>query len=77
MICSNEPEHRRRVEARTADIPGHIVPTWQDVVERDYHPWDDEPRLIVDTATIRVDEAVRLILNRLGDARAPAENDQT
>ena len=24
-------EHRRRVETRVADIPGHVVPTWEDV----------------------------------------------
>jgi hypothetical protein len=65
VICSDQAEHRRRVESRIADIPGHVVPTWQDVIERDYHPWDDVRRLIVDTATTTVDEAVRIISDRL------------
>ena len=65
VICSDQAEHRRRVESRSADIPGHVVPTWQDVLERDYYPWDDQPRLIVDTALSSVDEAVGLILRKL------------
>jgi predicted kinase len=65
VICSNAAEHRRRVETRQADIPGHVVPTWQDVLERDYHPWDDEPRLIIDTANVAIEEAVRLVIARL------------
>lgn len=65
VVCSDPVEHRRRVESRIADIPGHQVPTWQDVVERDYYPWDDQPRLIVDTAVTSVPDAVRLIQRTL------------
>ena len=61
IICSDPVEHRRRVESRLADIPGHQVPTWQDVIERDYHAWDNEPRLIIDTALTSVAGAVDLI----------------
>lgn len=45
---SDRSEHRRRVEARRSDIEGLSVPTWQDVSERTYQPWDqtrDGPRL--------------------------------
>ncbi|HKF66690.1 MAG TPA: AAA family ATPase [Vicinamibacterales bacterium] len=38
IICSDVDEHRRRVESRSADIAGHRVPTWSEVVERDYRP---------------------------------------
>ena len=65
VVCSDQTEHRRRVESRAADIPGHQLPTWQDVVERDYYPWDTEPRLIVDTALVSVDGAIGLIAQRL------------
>ena len=65
VICSDATEHRRRVESRVADIPGHIVPPWQDVLKRDYYPWDDEPRLILDTAVTGVDESVRLVCQEL------------
>jgi predicted kinase len=49
VICSDQAEHRRRVEARTVDLEGHYVPTWADVVGREYEPWHDQ-RLVVDTS---------------------------
>ena len=60
LVCSDEIEHRRRVESRVADIVGHELPAWKDVVERDYRPWDT-PRLAIDTARLSVTDAVRLI----------------
>lgn len=47
--CSDAATHRARIQGRVADIPGHIQPSWQQVVDRDYRPWDT-PRLTVDTA---------------------------
>jgi predicted kinase len=47
VICSDREEHRRRVESRTAPTPPLPVPTWSEVVEREYQPWSD-PILIVD-----------------------------
>ena len=44
-------EHRRRVESRLPDLPGQNVPTWDEVVARDYAPWDDGrdgPRVAID-----------------------------
>lgn len=61
IVCSDRDEHRRRVDARVADIPGHCVPTWQDVVDRDYRPWDRD-RLVVDTARLTTAECVTAIL---------------
>ncbi|MEM7361302.1 MAG: AAA family ATPase [Pseudomonadota bacterium] len=49
VICSDSAEHRKRVESRVPDLEGHQLPTWQEVIERDYEPWDRE-RIIVDTA---------------------------
>jgi predicted kinase len=61
IVCSDPGEHRRRVEARVADITGHRLPTWQEVVERDYRPWDVE-RIVIDTARLSVEDSVRSIL---------------
>lgn len=49
LICSDPAEHRRRVESRGADIPGHKIPNWEDVIAREYHPWDKDV-FRVDTA---------------------------
>jgi len=64
--CSDAIQHRRRVEERTTDIPGLILPTWDDVTSREYHPWDRE-HLVLDTATCSVEECVSLIVKRLRD----------
>jgi predicted kinase len=63
LVCSDADEHRRRVESRAADIDGHRLPTWQEVVERDYRTWEGE-RLVIDTARLSVDASVRAILER-------------
>ncbi len=49
VICSDGDEHRRRVESRTTDVPNLVLPAWQDVLDRDYEPWD-RPRIVIDTA---------------------------
>lgn len=58
LVCSDQVEHRRRVEAKRDDIEGSIRPTWQDVLAHGIEPWDGAPHLLVDTATTSVAEAV-------------------
>jgi hypothetical protein len=60
ITCSDAAEHRRRVEARVSDIVGMRLPSWQDVVTRDYECWNRE-RLVIDTAVQSVDQNVRII----------------
>jgi predicted kinase len=64
IVCSDAAEHRRRVESRARDIAGHALPTWQDVVERDYYDWDRD-RLVVDTAVSDVTAGVRAVVGYL------------
>src|SRR5580658_2262041 len=40
IVCSDQEEHRRRVESRTSDIEGFTGPTWRQVIEREYVPFD-------------------------------------
>lgn len=49
VTCSDIEEHRARVEQRVADVIGLVLPTWRDVVSRDYAPWD-RPHIVIDTA---------------------------
>jgi len=49
VVCSDVVVHRQRVETRTSDISGLKLPTWDEVVNRDYEPWDRE-RLVLDTS---------------------------
>ena len=61
IVCSDVDEHKRRVEARQPDITGHTLPTWQQVLARDYHAWDRD-RLVIDTARLTVEQAARAVL---------------
>lgn len=47
VTCSDLEQHRARVEARRPDLPGLVVPSWQQVLDREYEPWPP-PRLLVD-----------------------------
>jgi predicted kinase len=64
VICSEQVTHRHRVESRTADIVGHRLPTWQEVVERDYRAWD-RPCVVVDTARQTVSQSVQAVSSAL------------
>ncbi|KKB12792.1 hypothetical protein VE25_05485 [Devosia geojensis] len=66
VVCSDPAEHRRRVETRTADIPGHVQPVWAEVVGREYEPWTSAD-LVIDTASTTIDAAVNEIVARLQD----------
>lgn len=62
--CSDVKTHKNRVETREADITGHNLPTWQDVLHRDYEPWDTNI-LSLDTSKYSVDESVKMILDHI------------
>lgn len=49
IICSDQKEHRLRIETRKTDIKNLRLPTWQDIFKREYHPWEQE-HIIIDTA---------------------------
>jgi predicted kinase len=59
-ICSDQEEHRRRVKSRANEVRGLMVPDWEAVIGRDYHPWDRD-HVIVDTAKHNIAECVELI----------------
>lgn len=60
LVCSDGTEHQRRVESRISDIPGLVLPTWQQVVDRAYEPWDRD-HLIIDTARSAIPDTVEQI----------------
>ena len=64
MVCSDRDLHRRRVTGRVSDLAGLTVPTWEEVMKREYEPWTDE-RLVVDMAG-DADECVRAVRAYVG-----------
>ena len=66
IVCSDQAEHRRRVEERVADIVGHVLPTWQEVCEREYEPWEAD--IVIDAAGKGVDACVAELRAKLEGA---------
>lgn len=64
VVCSDPVEHRQRVETRAADIEGFPLPSWRDVVQRDYEPWDGA-HLVIDTAGQTVAESAVALMRAL------------
>lgn len=63
LTCSDPASHERRVTERESDIPGLTAPTWQQVVDREYHPWSPDLRL--DTAVATPEELADTVIGWL------------
>ena len=63
IVCSDQAEHRRRVESRIADIVGHQLPTWQQVCTREYESWPAS--IVIDTAGQHIKASVSALRERL------------
>jgi predicted kinase len=68
VLCSDTRTHRHRVETRQSDIVGHTLPSWTDVLQRDYEPWEEDV-LRIDTAMLSPQEACVRILAHAKKAR--------
>jgi predicted kinase len=64
ILCSDSAEHKRRVEMRTSDIPGLRMPTWNDILLREYEPWNRK-HIVLDTAHRTLEQNVELIQNAM------------
>ncbi|MBI2519519.1 MAG: ATP-binding protein [Bdellovibrio sp.] len=49
VLCSDPKEHKHRVENRQVGIATLKLPTWEEVLNRDYQQWS-MPRIVLDTA---------------------------
>ncbi|WP_095153635.1 AAA family ATPase [Pseudomonas sp. Irchel 3E13] len=60
VVCTDQEEHRRRVEHREVDVPGLVPPDWAAVLRHEYEPWQDAV-FTLDTARVSAEAAVDLI----------------
>ncbi|WP_195576168.1 AAA family ATPase [Paenibacillus sp. 1001270B_150601_E10] len=68
VVCTDDREHRRRVETRAADIPGFVLPTWEQVSNRQYDLWDRD-HIVIDTADQTVEESLLTLYKKLERVR--------
>jgi predicted kinase len=62
--CTDLKDHRHRIETRTAEVPGPILPDWQAVIGRDHHLCDRD-HLTIDTAGRHLEACIKLIVGAL------------
>ena len=64
IVCSDPQQHRLRVENRVSDIPGLELPSWDEVISREYEPWQRK-HIVIDTARRSVSDNVNELLQLL------------
>jgi len=70
VVCSDRREHRRRVETRPSTVAGLTLPTWRDVVEREYDGWTVD-RVVLDTCGRSERESLAELLAKLPVSNKP------
>ena len=64
IVCSDPDEHRRRVASRSVDIPDLPLPDWEQVVGREYEPWNRD-RIVIDTVGQGPEDSLASLLKAL------------
>ncbi|MFE5320767.1 AAA family ATPase [Paenibacillus sp. NPDC056579] len=68
VVCSDEREHRHRVATQATDIPGFVLPTWDEVKNRQYDDWERD-HIVIDTAHQTVAESLLALREQLDRLR--------
>lgn len=66
LRCEDKVEHQTRIEERITDIENHQLPTWQDVLNREYEVWENAD-LRIDTTTLSASDITIKIINKITD----------
>jgi DNA polymerase III delta prime subunit len=69
IVCADRTEHRHRIKTRVSSIPGLILPSWQDVENREFQPWIGD-RIVINTAGQSEQACFDRLLSCLSDRQA-------
>jgi predicted kinase len=64
ILCSDETEHKNRVENRKTKIENLRLPTWEEVMKREYEPWTEE-HIVIDTANKKIEECTCELMDKI------------
>ncbi len=64
VICSDHHEHKIRVASRSVIMKNTNLPTWEVVLNRDYHSWT-EHRILIDTSGKQISESLAELIDKV------------
>ena len=64
VSCSNEEEHKKRVENRSSDVHRLKLSSWQEIKNREYHDWTGEV-IMIDTADKTTEESFEELVKKI------------
>lgn len=64
ITCSDRKEHKQRIETRITEVENLKLPSWEDVENRTFHPWESD-RIVVDTAGKSTEESCKELDDKL------------
>jgi len=64
IVCSDQKEHKQRIETRKTSIEGLHQLTWDKVLTRDYEPWPTAT-IVIDTAGETPERSVEKTLSSI------------
>lgn len=64
IICSDQAEHKRRIENRQSDIAGLDLPDWSSVQDREYEEWS-EARVVLDSSKMSTSACVKRVVEAI------------
>ena len=67
IICSDLAEHKSRVENRNPSTNQTKVPTWEEVIARDYEQSQDKNIITIDTAKTSPEAAVKILIDKISN----------
>ncbi|MDI2090147.1 AAA family ATPase [Commensalibacter oyaizuii] len=70
LICSDRQQHRQRIIKRKSDIFGLTQPNWNDIINRNYVPWD-HANITIDTSFYTIEQSTKKILSYIRNENNP------
>jgi len=64
VICSDKTEHKIRAETRDVGVKNLTPPTWDQIINREYHPWKVQV-VQIDTAGKSIDQCSAELIVKL------------
>jgi predicted kinase len=69
IICSDEVEHQNRIKNRKTEINNLKLPSWDEVIKREYDIWNEE-HIIIDTANKTIEASTKELMEKITGAFA-------